>query len=107
MEMRKWKRQWLKKVIPLVLTTGVFLAVPYVGPVAVQQDIPAAISMAKVSAAPMAWNLEKNMGGWKFGGVYSYAKEPNLADDARFDGSIRLGLDFTANASDGDRKSVV
>ena len=101
MEMRKWKRQWLKKVIPLALTTGVFLAVPYVGPVAVQQDIPAAISMAKVSAAPMAWNLEENMGGWKFGGVYSYAKEPNLAGDARFDGSIRLGLDFTANASDG------
>lgn len=101
MEMRKWKSQWLKKVIPLTLATGVFLAVPSMVPADMQKDIPVAMTIAKVSAAPLTWNLADNMGDWKFGGVYSYAKEPNLAGDVRFDGSIRIGLDFTANASDG------
>ena len=41
------------------------------------------------------------MGGWKYGGIYSYAKKPELYADAMFDGSIKVGLDFTENTADG------
>ena len=101
MGMRKWRSQWLKRVIPLTLATGVFLAVPYMVPADMQKDIPAVMTMSQAAAAPVEWNLADNMGGWKYGGIYSYAKEPKLSADTMFDGSIRVGLDFTANASDG------
>lgn len=101
MGMRKWRSHWLKRAIPLALATGVFLAVPSVVPADMQKAAPAAIAVAQAAAVPMAWNLADNMDGWKFGGVYSYAKEPKLSADSMFDGSIRLALDFTGNASDG------
>lgn len=101
MGMRKWRSQWLKRAIPLALATGAFLAVPSMVPADMQNAMPAAAAMAQASAAPMEWNLADNMAGWKFGGVYSYAKEPKLSADSMFDGSIRLDLDFTGNASDG------
>ena len=101
MGMSKKRNKWLRRVIPLTLAANMLWGVSLMTPTGIFHDLPMGVSIAEAAAAPAVWNLANNMDGWKFGGVYSYAKEPKLSADSLFNGSIRLELDFTGNASDG------
>lgn len=95
------RNKWLRRVIPLALAANTLWGVPFMMPTDISHELSMGVSIVEAAAAPVVWNLADNMDGWKFGGVYSYAKEPNLSADSLFNGSIRLELDFTGNASDG------
>ena len=93
------RKNWLKKIIPLTLSAGILTAVPAFTQAVLPIEI---VSMAEAAApAAVQWQVGKDMAGWKFGGVWAYNGEPEMAADSAFGGSIRIGADFTGNVNDG------
>ncbi len=93
------RKNWLKKIIPLTLSAGILT----MGPAFTQDVLPVELVCMAEAAAPEAvqWDVGKDMAGWKFGGVWAYNGEPEMAADSAFGGSIRIGADFTGNVNDG------
>lgn len=91
------RKNWLKKIIPLTLSAGIMAGVPAF----TQPVLPVGIASVAEAAAPVQWNVGKELAGWKFGGVWAYSGEPEVASDSAFGGSIRVGTDFTNNVNDG------
>lgn len=90
------RKNWLKKIIPLTLSAGIMVGVPAF----TQPVLPVGIASVAEAAAPVQWNVGKDLAGWKFGGVWAYSGEPEVAADSAFGGSIRVGTDFTNNVND-------
>ena len=90
------RKNWLKKIIPLTLSAGIMVGVPAF----TQPVLPVGIASVAEAAAPVQWNVGKELAGWKFGGVWAYSGEPEVAADSAFGGSIRVGTDFTNNVND-------
>ena len=91
------RKNWLKKIIPLTLSAGIMVGVPAF----TQPVLPVGIASVAEAAAPVQWNVGKDLAGWKFGGVWAYSGEPEVAADSAFGGSIRVGTDFSNNVNDG------
>ena len=91
------RKNWLKKIIPLTLSAGLLAW----GPAFTQEVLPVELVSMAEAAAPVQWNVGKDLAGWKFGGVWAYSGEPEIAAASAFGGSIRVGTDFTNNVNDG------
>ena len=59
------RKNWLKKIIPLTLSAGIMVGVPAF----TQPVLPVGIASVAEAAAPVQWNVGKDLAGWKFGCV--------------------------------------
>ena len=88
------RKIYLRRMLAVTLAAGVFTGLP--------ADMPAMYWGTNVAqAASIEWKQGENLDSWGYGGTYSYTGTPEIASDAAYGGSIRLGVDFTAHAADG------
>lgn len=96
MSKRNWKKMWLRRLVPLTLSTGILLGMT----AAVPELMPAEWVCVSQAAAPVQWKLGDTLDGWKYGGKYGYKGKPEVSADKAFKGTIKLAVDFTRNAAD-------
>lgn len=88
------KLDFLRKVIPLTLSAGMFLSVPAVLPQVA--DLPVvSVSQAEAAAKSVNWEFKKDLDGWKYGGKWVYKGKPEVKQSAKFGGSIEVNVDYS------------
>ncbi len=97
------KHDVLRRLVPLTLSAGMFLAVPgflpqsYEAPAVWQAVLPAQAEAAKAKA--VNWEFAKDKEGWKYGGKWSYKGQAKVEHSDKYKGSLQMTVDYRPTAS--------